>query len=264
MRTDIYPVFAHLKEKDQNLEVAVNEYMGMLDEDLKMVYNERRSYNESVNIINRHLAAHLDRRADEAQHMFPHFFERYKTDGVEYNMYIGQSIVNDRNFDPIYLHNLKLWQLTTMIELEHEFQKIKSDLMTPLDVASLILAYTTPLSIRFRVDEKQFDVDGAYNARYEIVKKRIDKAYIKGTSERLTQPGKLSIVYTQQSERFEYDKYAAYLLALDYIKGDVEYHVLEDLQGVTGLRAMRYTINYPKSTPIAKSETATRKKHVNA
>ncbi len=29
------------------------------------------------------------------------------------------------------------------------------------------------------MDEKRFDVDGAYNARYEIVKKRIDKAYVK-------------------------------------------------------------------------------------
>jgi hypothetical protein len=26
------------------------------------------------------------------------------------------------------------------------------------------------------MDEKRFDVDGTYNARYEVVKKRIDKA----------------------------------------------------------------------------------------
>ena len=60
------------------------------------------------------------------------------------------------------------------------------------------------LSIRFRQDEKQFDVDGAYNIRYEIVKKRIDKAYIKGTSERLTQPGKIAIVYSRDKEIGEY------------------------------------------------------------
>ena len=41
------------------------------------------------------------------------------------------------------------------------------------------------MTISFRMDEKQFDVDGTYNARYEIVKKRVDKAYIKGTTERV-------------------------------------------------------------------------------
>jgi hypothetical protein len=40
-------------------------------------------------------------------------------------------------------------------------------------------------------------VDGAYDIRYEIVKKRIDKALIKGTNERATQPGKIVIVYSQ-------------------------------------------------------------------
>ena len=39
-------------------------------------------------------------------------------------------------------------------------------------------------SIRL-VMEKRFDVDGAYNIRYEIIKKRIDKAHIKNTQENM-------------------------------------------------------------------------------
>ncbi|TAK35947.1 MAG: hypothetical protein EPO28_13950 [Saprospiraceae bacterium] len=40
------------------------------------------------------------------------------------------------------------------------------------------------------MDEKRLDVEGSYNVRYEIIKKRIDKALLKGTQERLTQsPG---------------------------------------------------------------------------
>ncbi len=262
LKSDVYPVFEHLKNEDAELKENIANYMDMLDPQLKMVYHERKNYDDSVMQINRHLATYLDLRADEAQAMFPHFFERYKTDGVEYNMYIGQSLVKDRLFSEVYLNNLKLWQLKTMCELEQQFHEIKSSLKTPLEIASLILAYSTSLSIRFRMDEKHFDVDGAYNARYEIVKKRIDKAYIKGTSERLTQPGKLSIVYTQQNERIEYDKFAAYLKALGYIKDSVEYHVLEDLQGVTGLKAMRYTVNY-KDVEKSVGPKAS-KKHVSA
>jgi len=246
LKSDVYPVFEHLQRSNKELSYSVQEYKDLLDDNLGMVYHERKQYDTTVMQINKNLSTYLDFRAAEAQQMFPHFFERYKTDGVEYNIYIGQSIVKDKRFDSIYLNNLKLWQLTTMCELENQFELIKPLLSTKLEVASLILAYSTPLSIRFRMDEKQFDVDGAYNARYEIVKKRIDKSYIKGTTERLTQPGMLSIVYTQQSERLEYDKYAEYLKALGYITGEVEYHILEDLQGVTGLRAMRYHINYDR------------------
>ena len=51
-----------------------------------------------------------------------------------------------------------------------------TELPIPLETTHLILVQHAPLSIRFRFDEKRFDVDGAYDIRYEIVKKRIDKA----------------------------------------------------------------------------------------
>ena len=69
--------------------------------------------------------------------------------------------------------------------MENEHYHLKPELKVPLDVASLILVYNASLSIRFRMDEKRFDVDGTYNARYEIIKKRIDKSFIKGTNLRL-------------------------------------------------------------------------------
>jgi len=99
-----------------------------------------------------------------------------------------------------------------------------------------------PMSIRFRFDEKRFDVDGAYDIRYEIVKKRIDKALIKGTTERVTQPGKLAIVYGQAGEAAEYRGYLEYLRHLGYVAGEVEDLELEELQGVHGLRALRVAV----------------------
>jgi hypothetical protein len=100
-----------------------------------------------------------------------------------------------------------------------------------------------PLSVRFRVDEKRFDIDGAYNMRYEIVKKRIDKAVVKGTSERLTQPGKIALVYSQSKEAVEYREYLDYLRASGYLTGEIEELDLEDLDGAQGLRALRVTVD---------------------
>ena len=120
----------------------------------------------------------------------------------------------------------------------------------PLDITSLILVHSNPLAIRFRMDEKRFDVDGAYNIRYEILKKRIDKAYIKGTTERLTQPGKIAIVYSQDWEAEEYLQYIQYLQSIDYLDGNLERIELEDLQGTSGLQAFRVGFKYEVSPDV--------------
>ena len=88
--------------------------------------------------------------------------------------------------------------------------------------------------MRFLADEKRFGVDGAYNMRYEVIKKRIDKAVVKGTAERVTQPGKIAIIYSEPSEAMEYRDYIDYLLARDYLSGAVEELELDELQGVRG------------------------------
>ena len=90
--------------------------------------------------------------------------------------------------------------------------------------------------------KKQFDVDGAYDIRYEIVKKRIDKAYIKNTGERLTQPGKISVVYNQSKVEEEYKRYFKYLVGKKLVTGKIEVLELEELPGANGLRALRMQI----------------------
>jgi hypothetical protein len=92
------------------------------------------------------------------------------------------------------------------------------------------------------MDDKHFDVDGAYNIRYEIIKKRIDKAYINGTTERLTQKGKIAIVYTADKDKNEYLEYINYLHREGLIEDNIEDLTLGKLQGVQGLKALRVTV----------------------
>jgi len=134
--------------------------------------------------------------------------------------------------------------LVVMCEMENEFKAMQKDLHMPFEIASLILVYNTPLSVHFRMDEKRFDVEGAYNARYEIIKKRVDKAHIKGTNERITQPGRIAIIYSQEQDVREYSKYLNFLTAKGHLKKGFEDLELEDLQGVTGLRALRAEVSF--------------------
>jgi hypothetical protein len=89
------------------------------------------------------------------------------------------------------------------------------------------------------MDEKRFDVDGSYNARFEIIKKRIDKAYLKGTLQRLTEAGKLALVYSDEAEATEYIRFIKELNSKDFLNDEIENVDIEDLQGVTGLKALR-------------------------
>lgn len=244
LKDDVYPVFEHLQTSSSKLKELIENYNKLLDSELGSLYDERKKYDTSVNLINQRLASYLDKMQVEAQQMFPHYFERYKTDGVEFNMYIGQSITKNKVFNEMYLRNLRIWQLLVMCEMENEFHSLRKELTAPVEIASLILVYSTPLSVHFRMDEKKFDVEGAYNARYEIIKKRVDKAHIKGTKERITQPGHIVIVYSQEQDANEYRIYLEFLASKGYLKSKIEDFALEDLQGVHGLRALRVAVDY--------------------
>ena len=192
--------------------------------------------------LNEAISMTLDAEEERAQAMFPHFFEKFSTDGVDHSIYVGPALHEDGLFDELYLRNLRIWQLMTTCRIEWELARVKTDMPVPLEATHLILVQHQPLSIRFRIDEKRFDVDGAYDIRYEIVKKRIDKARIRGTSERVTQPGQLAIVYSTASEAAEYRRYVEFLQSKGYLAAGLEELELEDLPGISGLKALRVTI----------------------
>lgn len=251
---EIHPLLKNTKETEKS-EKLERLYFESLDEKTGLFYQERKKFDNAMSIINKRLATVLDKKQIEAQQIYPHYYERFKTDGVEHNLYIGASIAPTKPFDIMYLHNLRLWQLQTLCEMELEHHQLKESLPYELDVTSLILVFSTPLSIRFRMDEKRFDVDGTYNARYEVVKKRIDKSNIKGTKERITEKEKITIVYSQNSEEAEYLKYIKYLQHKKILEPSIEQFEVEDLQGVSGLRAIRVKVINNNSNPVKQKIT---------
>jgi len=220
------------------------------------VYRRRKAFEESLTLLTDTVAGYLDLEEQAAQAMFPHYFERQKTDGVDYTMYVGASLLEDGRFEPLYLRNLRLWQLMVACGAALRSEQLKSRLAVPLEATNLVLLQNASLAIRFRFDEKRFDVDGAYNARYEIIKKRIDKAVIRGTTERLTQPGKIAIVYSQPSEATECRGYIEYLRRLGYLTPEVEDLELEELQGAHGLQALRVSVDLSRALAEAPSTAA--------
>ena len=240
---EMVQLLSHLKIVNPSLSADIDKYMETVDSPVKMVYHHRKDYEESITKINNAVARFIDGEQKTAQEIYPHYFERFVTDGVDFNIYIGQSITPNKTFDEFYLKNLKLWQITTLAKAAQLTHRLQTELSLPLQTTQLVLAHSQPISISFRTAERKFDVDGAYNIRYEIIKKRIDKVHIKDSNERLTQPGTIAIVYSQPREAQEYLEYIEYLQTRGLLKADIEKMDLEDLQGVSGLKGFRVAIN---------------------
>ena len=111
--------------------------------------------------------------------IFPTILKKYKTDGVEHNMYGGNRLPNKK------LTTLPTCIIPSPLATAGDVWNGNPILPKPgtishtvagsLDDLCVRRAHHHPLSYRW----KQFDVDGAYNVRYEMIKKRIDKARIK-------------------------------------------------------------------------------------
>lgn len=241
IKTKINPII-HSTEASDDIKHLIEQYYTKVDTRTGLFYNERKKFDKALNQINKKMAFVLDEKQKLAQQIFPHYYERFKTDGVEHNLYIGASIDPSKTFDKVYLNNLRLWQLQTFCEMVREHNKLKPTLPYDLEVTSLILVFSSPITIRFRIDEKRFDIDGAYNARYEVIKKRIDKASIAGTNERIIEKEKITIIYSSNQEKKEYMNYIRYLQSTNMLELNVEEFEVEELQGVSGLKGIRVKV----------------------
>jgi len=256
LENEAHPFLEHFKEESLKmfgsgamdpgelvLRNRIDQYFEMIDEDHGSAFANRRELEASMQAINSSVNLYLDLFRNEIQESYPCYFEKFRTDGIEYDIYIGQSIEPEKRFSELYLKNIRLWQLTTMAAIARITHSLIPQLEKPLETTQLIFINSGSIDISFRDDERRFDVEGAYNIRYQVIKKRIDKVHVKGTGERLTQPGKIALVYFNSKSAEEYVGYIRYLQEKNTLLDDMEFFDLEDLQGVTGLKALRVGVN---------------------
>ncbi len=243
IETEAIPTLKHLQKVFPDSGDLANTFFDALNVQTGAAHANRRNLESSMQLINSTINEYFERTKQTIQAAYPCYFEKIRTDGIEYDIYIGQSIAPTKPFDTIYLKNLRLWQLKSMAEIYHLVQGLQSKMSRPLNITQLIFINANTIDISFRNDEKRFDVEGGYNIRYQVIKKRIDKVHLKDSNERLTQPGKIAMVYYNQAEAEEYESYIQYLQEENILLNDLEYLELEQLQGIAGLKALRVSLN---------------------
>jgi hypothetical protein len=242
LQTDVLPYLAQLSLKFPAAELPIGRLKKVVQDDADEISGSRAALEKSIHAINSALNSFFEKARKKIKHIYPSYFETFRTDGVEYDLYTGQSIKPDVEFTPEHLKAFRLWQMRSMCQVVRITDDLIDIMPRPLQTTQLIYVNPRAINISFRNDERHFDVEGAYNIRYQIIKKRIDKVHIKDTIERLTEPNKIAIVYFNNEDA---DEYAGYIKACQdegLLHENYELLELEELQGVSGLKAIRVSV----------------------
>jgi len=243
LRKETTPFLSHLVLQHPETKALIDEYLKVLEAFNNSTTGEKYALEVSMQMINEAVNEYFENEKNQLQSLYPCYFEKFRTDGVEYDAYIGQSIAPHHPFNHFHLKNLRLWQLSSMAAIARITYALLPDMPKVMRTTQLIFVHNHTIDISFRADERRFDVEGAYNIRYQMIKKRIDKVHIKETEERLTQPDKIVVIYSDEKDVEDYLPFIAYLQEKQTLCNDLEYLLLEDLQGLSGLKALRVGVN---------------------
>jgi nicotinamide mononucleotide adenylyltransferase len=174
---------------------------------------------------------------------------------MDHMIYVGKSI--DPKFSQFHLHSLRYEQLRAICDCARTVFRLQAESEINMELAHLVLVQNSTIDIFHNENtEKMFDVKGTRDIRYELVKKRIEKAVDKDAQERITQSGMLTVVYSSEDEWEEYQQYLRYLSREGWVEAKVQTGMVESLQGVSGLKFARVRI-LPEAKSLAEYREVT-------
>ena len=103
LRHVVESAFDELAELSDEIRTKVTAYRNELDPNVGVIYQVRKSYDQSVTRINDTIGAYVDIQQELAQTMIPHYFEKFKTDGVDHNIYVGDALLESGVCSPLDL-----------------------------------------------------------------------------------------------------------------------------------------------------------------
>jgi hypothetical protein len=201
----------------------------------------RARYDQTISKINSLLKETWERWQVRMQQIIPHYCDVESTDGINHMIYLGESI--DSKFSVYHLRSLRYEQLRAICDCARTAFKFQTLYDTQMEVTHLVLIQDITVDIIHDENtDKLFDVQGTRDIRYEIVKKRIDKAVDEQARTRITQPGMLTLVYSNEEEWAEYQQYLRYLGREGWVDTEIQSGTVEPLQGITGLKFSRVRV----------------------
>ncbi|HEY9611043.1 GAF domain-containing protein [Allocoleopsis sp.] len=234
-------------------QAAVETYRQSCNNDHKSVYVSRAHYDKTISQINTLLKRTWERWQVRMQQIISHYCDVESTDGINHMIYVGESI--DSKFSIYHLRSLRYEQLRAVCDCARTAFNFQTLYNTQMEVTHLALVQDQTVDIIHDENtEKLFEVRGTRDIRYEIVKKRIDKAVDEESRTRITQPGMVTLVYSTEEEWSEYQQYLRYLAREGWVDTEIQSGTVEPLQGITGLKFARVRVLPSPGSPTEVDE----------
>ncbi|NJK67627.1 MAG: GAF domain-containing protein [Microcoleus sp. SU_5_3] len=255
LREHLEVYFDYFVQCGPQVQEAVEAYREACTNEHNCVYGDRTRYDQMLNLISTQLQETWTRWQERMQEIIPHYCDIECTDGMDHMIYVGKSI--DSRFSQFHLHSLRYEQLRAICDCGRTVFRLEADSQINMELAHLVLVQNTTIDIFHNENtEKMFDVKGTRDIRYELVKKRIEKAIDKDAQERITQSGMLTVVYSTEDEWEEYEQYLRYLSREGWVESKIQTGMVESLQGVSGLKFARVRI-LPEQKSLAEYREVT-------
>ena len=255
LQSEVEAHFPYFAQSCPAASEAIHRYRQAMDNEHGCIYSARAVYDQTISYINNLLRDTWNRWQQSMQAITPHYCDLEATDGIDHMIYTGRAI--DPSFTDFQLKALRYEQMRAVCDCARQGLALKQKYNTDMVITHLVLVQVVTVDIvHDETTERLFDVRGTRDTRYEIVKKRIDKARDAATQERITQPGMLTVVYSTSEEWEEYQQYLRYLHREGLVGDAIEEGNVEPLQGVNGLKFARVEV-LPAADPLnAEGESA--------
>ena len=83
---ELSPVLQHLQKINPKLQQVTDHYFEHINDCKGYLYRYRNEYEATLATINETVLDYLEKEEERLQTSFPHYFEKYRTDGVEYSI----------------------------------------------------------------------------------------------------------------------------------------------------------------------------------
>ena len=121
IESEVNPLLNYYKQNFPQVSKSIMRYYDTIDPQTGSSGKNRRAIEKSMNIINNSINNQIEAFGSRLQRFYPSYFDSFRTDGVEYDIYLGQSIAPYKTFDDHYLHEYRLLQLISMAEIARTY-----------------------------------------------------------------------------------------------------------------------------------------------
>src|SRR5262249_5663798 len=111
---------------------VIKKYFKEVNQKNGKAFLHRRVLENSIQFLNAQINNYLEKMYESIQKEYPVYFEKFRTDGIEYDIYLGQTISPHQPYKQAYLNDLRFLQLKDMAAIAKLVQATSSSLPVPL------------------------------------------------------------------------------------------------------------------------------------